>query len=101
MDNPFETLNRKLIKIEETLTFITTKLGTTKKPEKELGSIELAEEITGLSKSTLYRLTSTRAIPHLKKNGKLFFKRDELEKWLEEGRQDTFEDIKAKIGRKG
>lgn len=42
-----------------------------------------ASEYTGMSKSTLYKLTSSRKIPHYKPNGKMvYFEREELDKWL-------------------
>lgn len=38
--------------------------------------------LTGLSKQTLYKLTSSHKIPHYKPNGKLvYFKRSEVEEW--------------------
>ena len=38
---------------------------------------------TGLSKSTMYKMTSNRVIPHYKPNNKLiYFKRAEVEEWL-------------------
>lgn len=38
--------------------------------------------LTGLSKSYLYKLTSTHKIPYYKPNGKLvYFNREEIENW--------------------
>jgi hypothetical protein len=58
-----------------------------KLPERQdlpqVGGIELAERITGLSKASIYRFTSQDTIPHFKKGGKLFFKADDLMKWIE------------------
>jgi predicted DNA-binding transcriptional regulator AlpA len=51
----------------------------------ETGGLDLAEAITGLSRGTLYKMTCTRAIPHHKKGGKLYFFRDELLAWIREG----------------
>ena len=50
---------------------------------------------TGISKSYLYKLTSKRQIPHYKPTGKLiFFKLDELERWLLSHRIGTREELK-------
>lgn len=39
--------------------------------------------ITGLTKGHLYRLTSTKQIPHYKpRGGMLYFKKEEIEEWL-------------------
>ncbi|NCB84748.1 MAG: DNA-binding protein [Bacteroidia bacterium] len=46
--------------------------------------------LTGLSKSTLYKLTSQGKIPHYKPSGKMvYFDRKELEKWLRQNRNTT------------
>ena len=50
---------------------------------KEILTVDEAAQYTGLTKSALYKLTSTRKIPFSKPNGKnCFFKRTELEAWL-------------------
>ena len=39
--------------------------------------------LSGMSKSHIYKLTSSRQIPHYRPNGKLlYFSRDEVEAWL-------------------
>lgn len=45
-------------------------------------TIREAAEFSGLSKQTLYRLTSERKIPHIKR-GRLLFNREELSAWLQ------------------
>ena len=47
---------------------------------------------TGLSKSTLYKLTCSKKIPHYKPSGKLlYFDRKELDSWLLQNRVHTTE----------
>jgi len=47
-----------------------------------------------ISPSHLYKLTSTRQIPHFCPQGKkLYFNRQELENWLQRNRQSTTEEI--------
>ncbi len=47
-----------------------------------------------LSQSHLYKLTSTRQIPHFCPQGKkLYFNRHELDAWLQRNRQTTTEEI--------
>ena len=48
---------------------------------------------TGLSRGHLYRLTSTRAIPHSKRCRKLYFDKAELDRWMLESRIPTQEEI--------
>jgi hypothetical protein len=46
----------------------------------------------------LYKLTSTRRIPHFCPEGKkLFFKRDELDNWLQRNRQSTKDEIAEQV----
>lgn len=49
---------------------------------------------TGLSKSYLYKLTSTGRIPHYKPNGKmLYFEREAVEAWLLQNPVKTAQEI--------
>jgi len=59
----------------------------------ELGGIELAMEITGLAKATIYTRVSSRTIPHRKRGKKLYFSRRELTDWIEAGRRKTRAEI--------
>jgi excisionase family DNA binding protein len=58
-------------------------------PRASLGGLDLAVEVTGLKKPTLYALVHRREIPFLKKGKRLYFKREDLEAWIEEGRKAT------------
>ena len=50
---------------------------------KQVLNVEEASEYTGLSTSTLYKLTSSRRIPHSKPSGKkVFFSREALDEWM-------------------
>ena len=54
-------------------------------PQKKIGGIELAVEVTGLAKQTIYSMTSKGTIPFFKRGGgKLYFSREKLLAWLEE-----------------
>jgi len=46
--------------------------------------------LTGLSKSFIYKMTSTMQIPHYKPNGKhVYFDRKEVEDWMRQNRVAT------------
>ncbi len=72
----------KLKKIEEGL--ITT---------KPFLNIEEVSTFTEISKSTIYKLTSTRQIPYYKKAKNLVFDRIEIEKWLKLDKIVSIEEI--------
>lgn len=46
-----------------------------------------------LSKGTLYRLTMDRQIPHYKMGKRNYFRKEELDKWINRGKVKTQEDI--------
>ena len=60
--------------------------------------LNLAEVLllTGLSKSYVYKLTSTGGIPCYKPQGKqIYFKKDEVESWLLQNRKATNKELDA------
>ena len=63
---------------------------------KNVLSLDDVVILTGLSKSTIYRLTSQKRIPFYKPNGGLcYFSRKEIEDWMLRNRVDTVDEIKA------
>lgn len=64
------------------------------KIEKEvINLIELSAYI-GLSKSTIWKKTSKRAIPHFKVGKMLYFNIKEINSWLQSNRVETEEALK-------
>ena len=86
----------RLRSIESKLDVILTKVGPIlpQPAEETIGDIKLAMQITGLAKATFYGLISRREIPSYKKGKRLYFKREELEAWIESGRQKTVQEIR-------
>jgi len=83
-------LEERLIQVEDTVRMIG--LNT-----KEVLTFDEVARFTGLSKSYLYKLTSSKRIPHYKPTGKLcYFNREEVEAWLQENRISTDEEISQK-----
>jgi excisionase family DNA binding protein len=64
---------------------------------KKVLTFEDVVVLTGLSRSYLYKLTSTNHIPHYKPSGKqLYFDREEIENWLKQNRVATVEETDRK-----
>ncbi|NMB37451.1 MAG: helix-turn-helix domain-containing protein [Bacteroidales bacterium] len=64
---------------------------------KEILTSEEAARYMGISKSHLYKLTMRQEIPHYKPTGKMvYFRRDELEQWLQQHRINTVEEAQHK-----
>ena len=79
-----ELIVNTLTQIQETQSEILALLKREVKPEKRFLSLSEVSDLTGLSKSKIYTLTSRRQSPFLKPSGgKLLFKRNDVEAWLE------------------
>ena len=55
----------------------------------EIGGVDLAVEVTGKAKPTIYSMVSNRQIPHSKRGKTLYFSRNELMQWLAAGKRKT------------
>lgn len=65
---------------------------------KEILTLREVEKYTGLSRSTIYKMTHEKRIPFYKPTGKLiYFKRLEVEAWML--RNPSFEVTERKIAR--
>ena len=64
---------------------------------KDLITIEEAASFLNLSKPTIYRLVSERNIPHNKKGKRLYFSKERLTEWVEEGEVRTQAQIKKEV----
>lgn len=64
--------------------------------QKEVLTLDEVSQYTGISKSYLYKLTSTGGIPCYKPNGKLvYIAKDELNNWLLQNRKATTEELES------
>ncbi len=90
MNNPFEVIDQRLNRIEELLIELTKRLpSSTGVVAAEVGGIELAQQLTCLSKARLYALVAARQIPHAKRGNKLYFNRAELQTWIAAGQRSS------------
>lgn len=65
--------------------------------QKEVLTLDEVARYTGMKKSSLYKLTAEKKIPHYKPNGKnCFFKRTELEDWLTTNPVATVADLNGR-----
>ena len=83
--------------MNEILKIITEQLSRiemmTKVSGKNVLDISEAAVLTSLPVGHIYRLTSNRQIPHYKRGRKLYFRRDELERWMLESKVQTQEEV--------
>lgn len=95
MENPFELLNNRLARIETLLQNIYTKgnaLDTIEVAPKILTTQTVADYLN-LSTSCIYKLTSSREIPHSKRGKRLYFDKNEIDQWVMENKCVTNKEI--------
>ena len=64
---------------------------------KNVLTIDDVALLTGISKSTLYKMTCKKQMPHHKPNSKLlFFDRHEIEEWCLQNRVNTWAEAEQK-----
>ena len=82
MDN-FQMIDSRLKNIESLLL-----------SQKTVLNFDEVADYTGLSKSYLYKLTSTGGIPCYKPNGKhIYFNKQEIDQWLLQNRKATTREL--------
>jgi excisionase family DNA binding protein len=97
--NPFESIEHKLQSLQSQVDTLTELLQETlqnsnQRPATDsTDGIELAVEVTGLAKGTVYNLVAERKIPHYKRGKRIYFNRHELQNWIREGRRLTKDEL--------
>ena len=87
--------------ILDKLSEIASKLDEQNLLQKTVLNFNEACSYLDVSQSHLYKLTSTRQIPHFCPQGKkLYFNRTELDFWLQRNRQSTNEEIEQEVNEK-
>jgi len=51
----------------------------------------------GIATSTLHNYCSNRTIPHIKRGGKLYFRKSDVEQWLMKGYRESNDEIVDKV----
>ncbi len=57
---------------------------------RSFSNVEEAAAFLSIAKQTLYGLVSQRKIPFYKKSKRLYFKKDDLEQWILDGKKKAF-----------
>lgn len=89
--NPFEEITARLDALAVDVRALKSR--TNEKPADEIGGLDMAVEITRLARRTIYKLTHRREIPHRRVGGRLYFRRTELEQWIDAGRRRTVAEV--------
>lgn len=92
MENPFLEITARLDALAVDVRALKSRT-MNDKPTDEIGGLDLAVKITGLARRTIYKLTHRREIPHRRVGGRLYFRRSELEAWIDAGRRRTVAEV--------
>jgi excisionase family DNA binding protein len=92
MENPFLEITARLDALVVDVRALKSRT-MNDKPADEIGGLDLAVGITGLARRTIYKLTHRREIPHRRVGGRLYFRRSELEQWIDAGRRRTVAEV--------
>ena len=65
--------------------------------QKEIFNFDEAAKYLKMSRSTLYKLTASKGIPHYKPNRFVFFERSELDKWIRAAAVKTEEQLDDQV----
>lgn len=95
MENPFELLNERLQRIENLLENIVNNGSVSETIEitPKVMTVKTVAAYLDLSVSGIYKLTSSRDIPHSKRGKRLYFDKIEIDKWILENKCLTNKDI--------
>ncbi len=64
---------------------------------KEVINLKELSEMTGLAKSTLWKKTMNRSVPHYKVGKMLYFNVSEIYQWLQKDKVQTAEEITKEV----
>ena len=95
MENPFELIMERLDRIENAISDL-KKENTIKTESKAMNVSEVAKYLNSNIPS-IYGLTSRAEIPHYKIAKKLFFKKEEIDEWLNSKKIKTKQDIEKEV----
>jgi excisionase family DNA binding protein len=85
---------RQLFREELKTFFAENQINQTQSDADEIGGVELAMQVTGKAKPTIYDLVHKRQIPHSKRGKHLYFSKRELLEWISSGKRKTASEIK-------
>ncbi len=95
MENPFELIISRLDRIEKLLQNATLKSSEKSPREEETAFFDVNGvcEYLHMSKSSVYKMTSDRGIPHYKRGKLLYFNKRGIDNWVMENRVKTMSEL--------
>ena len=96
MNNPFEVIEARLSTIENLILDLKHHPKSDQTDHQEqIFTVQQAAEFLTITVPTVYSKCSRGELPHMKRNGRLYFSRSELTEYLKDGRKSTNAEIEA------
>lgn len=96
MENPFTTVLQAIEGLRQEVAALSRSIHDQEQAD-ETGDVELAMQITGYARQTIYNKVMNRAIPHKKLGRKVVFSRQELEAWVAQHKRKTVQEIREEL----
>lgn len=95
MENPFELLNERLNRIETLLENIYNQriIPEAGDVSPKIMTTKTVATYLNVTPSTIYKMTSSREIPHSKRGKILYFDKKEIDEWVLKNKRLTNQDI--------
>ncbi|MCC8361002.1 helix-turn-helix domain-containing protein [Salinimicrobium sediminilitoris] len=97
MENPFELILKKLESIEKQIADLQDQ--QRKKAEDKLMDIDELTKYIHYKKSSIYGLVQDKKIPYFKAAGRLHFRKNDIDKWLNESRRPTTKELEQRANK--
>jgi len=96
MENPFEIIVQRLENIEKLLNELTKNVNNTKFKEDtdEIMTVEQLSTYLTIARQTIYGKCAAKEIPYFKTGKRVYFKKSEINDWLNSGRRHTTEELR-------
>ncbi|MBC8320133.1 MAG: helix-turn-helix domain-containing protein [Bacteroidetes bacterium] len=88
MNNPFETLEQKLSVIEQKLDNLIQKIDDPQSSSPTWITSKQLAKYLGISTTTVNKLRSSK-LPYYKLGGRIYFKKQEVDEWMEKTRHKS------------
>lgn len=95
MTNPFEQLAEQLATLQESVNLLLKEKQTIPQEENQWLSVEdlMKYDPSKPAKATIYGWVHYKSIPFFKKGKRIFFRRDQIDEWLNSNRKQTAVEI--------
>lgn len=95
MENPFEIIEQRLISIEKLLTELVTNNNKVviRDEKEELMTVDQLSEYLTIARQTIYGKCGAKEIPYIKIGKRLYFKKSDIDKWLDNGKRQTVTEL--------